>query len=124
VTGITLFEVLHESTHKFMTGEALAKRICPNKPANFLSKHPEQVKLLTDYWTNTQRLLALNLLFLPMEEDIVTGAQTERANAGLMTNDSLIISAMRQYGLVRIATSDRLFDNLAGVTVFSPTDVP
>jgi len=126
VTGITLFEVLHEATHKFMIAEATQKGVFtgqPEKGAKYLATHPEQVKILSDYWTNAQRLLALNLLFLPVEEAIVTRAQAERVNAGLLTNDSIIVAAMREYGISRIATNDRQFEAVAGISVFSPTDV-
>ena len=124
VFGITLFEVIHETTHVFMKGEASAKVLCPpKKAAGYLANHPEQVRLLTDYWVNTQRLLALNIVFLPMEQDIVVRAQTERVNAGLLTNDSIIVAAMREYGISRIATNDRQFNTVAGISVFSPTDV-
>jgi|SRR5271165_201415 len=125
VAGITLFEIIHEATHKFMTGEALRKGLFAGaeKGAKYLAKHPEQVKLLTQYWVNTQRLLALNIVILPMEQDIVVGAQTERVNAGLLTNDSIIVAAMREYGISRIATNDKQFDAVAGITVFSPTDL-
>jgi len=125
VSGMTLFEVVHEATHTFMIGEALQKGLFDGqqeKGAKYLSKHPEQVKVLTDYWENIVRLLALNLLVLPMEQDIVEGAQAERVNAGL-TNDSLIVAAMREYGISKIATNDRQFETVAGISVFSPTDV-
>jgi predicted nucleic acid-binding protein len=81
------------------------------------------VKVLSSYWANTQRLLALNIVFLPMEEDIVVRAQPERASAGLLTNDSIIVAAMREYGILQIATNDRQFDNVLGLSVFSPTDI-
>ncbi len=125
VAGITLFEIIHEATHKFMTGEALAKGLFAGaeKGAKYLANHPEQVKLLTDYWVNTRRLLALNIVFLPMEEDIVVGAQAERVNTGLLTNDSIIVAAMREYGISRLATNDKQFEAVAGISVFSPTDV-
>jgi predicted nucleic acid-binding protein len=105
ITGATLFEVLHEATHKFMIAEALQKGLFAGqqeKGAKYLAKHPEQVRLLTDYWVNTLSLLALNLLILPMEVDVVKGAQTERVNAGLLTNDSIIVAAMKGYGITRI----------------------
>jgi predicted nucleic acid-binding protein len=125
IFGMTLFEVVHEATHDFMRGEAKAKGLFTDteKGAKYLAKHPEQVKLLSDYWTNTQRLLALNILFLEMEEDIVVGAQTERANAGLLTNDSIIVAAMREYGITRIATNDKQFETVVGISVFAPTDI-
>ncbi len=125
VFGITLFEVVHEATHDFMRGEAKAKGLytAAEKGAKYLTNHPEQVQLLTDYWVNTRRLLDLNIVLLPMEQDIVVGAQTERLNAGLLTNDSVIVSAMREYGISRIATNDGQFDSVAGISVFSPTDL-
>jgi predicted nucleic acid-binding protein len=124
ITGITLFETVNNATHQFMKGEALQKGMCAAQAMRYLSQNPAQVRLLTDYWVNTQRLLALNLLFVPVEVGIVTGAQTERANAGLLTNDSIIVAAVREYGISNVATNDRQFDAVAGITVFSPTDVP
>ncbi|SRR6266403_956401 len=125
VFGMTLFEVVHEATHDFMRGEAKAKGLfnAMEKGAKYLAKHPEQVKLLSDYWANTQRLLALNILFLEMKKDIVIGAQAERTNAGLLTIDSIIVAAMREYGISRIATNDKQFETVVGISVFAPTDV-
>lgn len=126
VYGITLFEAVHEATHRFMIADASAKGLftATEKGARYLMNHPNQVKLLTAYWANTERLLALNLIYLPMEEKIVKGAQPERVNAGLLTNDSIIVAAMREYGISQIATNDRGFDAVAGISVFSPTDIP
>jgi predicted nucleic acid-binding protein len=126
ITGITLFEVVHEATHRFMIAEATQKGIFagqPEKGAKFLSKNPRVVRTLSDYWVNTQRLMALNLLLLPMERSIVSSAQKERAATGLLTNDSIIVATMRAYGISAIATNDSQFDTVPGITVFSPTDV-
>lgn len=106
-----------------MIGEGKQKDLFTGKGANYLSEHSEQVKLLTDYWANTLRLLALNILFLPMEEYVERAAHTERVNAGLLTNDSIIVAAMREYGITQIATNDRIFDTVMGISVFSPTDL-
>jgi|SRR5882724_12878952 len=125
ITGITVFEVVHEATHDFMRGEARDKGLftATEKGAKYLANHPDQVKILTAYWVNTQRLLALNVLILPTEKNIVEVAQTERLNAGLLTNDSVIVAAMREYGISSIATNDHHFDAVAGITVFSPSDL-
>jgi predicted nucleic acid-binding protein len=125
VYGITLFEVVHEATHEFMRAEAKAKGLftATEKGVKYLSKHPEQVKGLSDYWVNTQKVLALNLVLLPCEDNIVVGAQKERVDAGLLTNDSVIVAAMREYGISKIATRDAIFDSVTGLSVFSPTDV-
>lgn len=126
ITGITLYEVVNDSTHKFMIGEARQKSLCTNqaeKGAKYLSKHPQEVKLLTDYWVNTLRLLSLNIVFLPMKQRILEGAQMERVSAGLLTNDSLLVAAMREYGIASVATNDAQFETVTGISVFSPTDV-
>lgn len=126
ITGITLYEVVHEATHQFMIGEATRKGLFTGqaeKGAKHLSKNPGQVKVLTDYWVNTLRLLALNMVFLQMEQNIVEGAQTERVDVGLLTNDSIIVAAMREYGITKIATNDRQFEAVTGISVFAPTDV-
>jgi predicted nucleic acid-binding protein len=124
LTGITVFEAVNNATHQFMKAEALQKGLCAAQALNYLSTHPQQVRVLKDYWINTQRLFSLNLLFIPLEQDILEGAQTERETAGLLTNDSMLIAAMRAYGISQIATNDHQFDTVAGITVFSPTDVP
>ncbi len=123
ITGLTVFETVNDSTHQFMKAEAMQKGHCVGQAMKYLAQHPEVVRQLTDYWTNTQRLLALNLLFVPVETKIVTDAQPERVNAGLLTNDSIIVAAMRDYGVSSIATNDQLFDTVAGINVFSPTDI-
>lgn len=95
----------------------------PERAAKYLSKHPEQVRLLTDYWINTQRLLNLNVVFLPMEQRVVVGAQTERAAAGLLTNDSIVVAAMREYGISFLATHGKAVNATAGISIFAPADV-
>jgi predicted nucleic acid-binding protein len=123
IYGITLFEVIHDATHQFMLAETKSKGLVASKVWKYLSEHPGVVKQLTDYWINTQRILALNLVFLPGEEKIVIGAQSARVEAGLLTNDSVIVAAMREYGISNIATSDALFGSVIGLSVFSPTDL-
>jgi predicted nucleic acid-binding protein len=120
-----LFEVIHEATHGFMRAEARAKGLFTpqEKGVKYLSTHPEDVKRLADYWVNTQKILALNLVLLPSEEKIVVGAQRARVEAGLLTNDSVIVAAMREYGISKIATSDGMFSAVNGLSVFSPTDL-
>jgi hypothetical protein len=68
ITGIALLESVNNATHQFMRAEAVQKGFCQRQATQYLSQHPEVVRQLTDYWTNTQGLLALNLLFVPLEQ--------------------------------------------------------
>ncbi len=124
VTGIALFETVNEVTHRFMIAEALAKGLIVAGGAKALRNKFQQIPALTDYWMNTQRLLALNLLFMPVNEAIIRNAQNVRQEAGLLTNDSMIVAAMREYGLSFLASNDADFDRVRDITVFKPTDLP
>ena len=124
VAGITLFETVNEVTHRLMVAEALSKGLITRANAKRLRENFELISTLTDYWKNVERLLALNLLFLPVNEAIVRGANVERVAAGLLTNDSMVVSCMREYGLSLLATNDADFERVAGVTVFKPSDLP
>ncbi len=125
IYGITLFEVVQEATHEFMRAEAKAKGLftAQERGVKYLSRHPEEVRQLTDYWVNTQKILALNLVLLPSDEKIVVGAQTVRDEVGLLTNDSVIVAAMREYGISNIASNDGMLGAVPGLSVFSPTDI-
>jgi predicted nucleic acid-binding protein len=124
VTGICLFEVVNEATHRFMLAEAFAKNLIPKPASGELEKKPNMVKQLTAYWQQTQRILSLNLLLLPTNESIVRAAQAERQGAGLLTNDSMIVSCMRDFGINALATNDQAFQRVTNITVYRPDDLP
>ena len=124
VTGLAPFETVNEVTHRFMIAEALSKGLITAGGARALRNNFKQIPALTDYWRNTQRILALNLLFLPVNEAIVSGAQAVRAEAGLLTNDSMIVACMRENGLSFLAGNDADFERVREITVFKPTDLP
>ncbi|MGA3024474.1 MAG: PIN domain-containing protein [Bryobacteraceae bacterium] len=123
VTGISLFEIVNEATHRFMLAEATSKGVITKGGAAALRQQFSEISHLIDYWHNTERLLALNLLFFSTDERIVRNAQPERQSASVLTNDSMILSWMREYGLQRIATGDHDFERASGITVFGPDDI-
>jgi predicted nucleic acid-binding protein len=124
ITGVSLFEVVNEATHRFMIAEAVSKGIIsPPGNAAALRRKPSSVSLLIDYWHNTNTILSLNLLIFSTDEQIVRNAQRERQGAGIMTNDSMILSWMREYEIRHIATADEDFERASGITVFRPDDI-
>jgi predicted nucleic acid-binding protein len=125
-TLICSYSVIIEATHQFMIAEARMKGYLPQMggaPARFLRENPEVVKSLRDYWTDSERIFSLNLLFLEAEVPVLRQAQIERESAGLRTIDSVIVSCMRLYGIPMLATKDRDFDSITGIQVFQPTDI-
>lgn len=124
VLGITLIETLNEVTHRLMVAEAVGKGLTAGGGGKSLRRNPWVIPSLTDYWRNTERLLALNLVLMPANETIMRGAQAERQAAALLTNDSLIVSCMREYGLTYLASNDADFERVTGLTIFKPSDLP
>jgi predicted nucleic acid-binding protein len=123
VTGITLFETLSEVTHHLMVAEALAKGLIGPGGARALRRNPTVIPRLSDYGRNTERVLALNLVLMPAHEAIVRGAQAARQGAALLTNDSMIVARMREYGISFLATNDADFLRVADITLFKPGDL-
>lgn len=123
VTGIALLETVNEATHRFMIAEALSKGLVARGTARHL-RDSKIIPALSDYWKSVERILALNLLFVPVNESILRNAQIERQAAGLLTNDSIIVSGMREYGVSFLATNDADFERVAGITIFKPGDLP
>src|SRR5271157_1919526 len=125
VTGITSYHVVGEVTHKLMMAEFVATGgPGTNNPRNYLKEHPEIVKGLAAYWTGTQQVLAMNLLFLSVDEGIIKMAQPIREQSGLLNNDSLIAASMKYLDLTFIASNDEDFTAVSGFSVFKPTDLP
>ncbi len=124
VGGITLFETVNEVTHRLMVAEALSKGLITHPNAKRLRENFKLIPALTDYWKNVERLLALNLLFVPVNDAVLKGGHAERLAAGLLTNDSMIVVSMREYGVSFLATNDADFERVAGITIFKPSDLP
>jgi predicted nucleic acid-binding protein len=124
LTGVTLYETINEVTHRLMVAEARSKGVITSSGARALRRSFRLIPTLQGYWNDTVRLLSLNLLFLPVSDSVLRAAQTERQAAGLLTNDSLIVSCMREYGLSFLATNDSDFERVHGITIFKPADLP
>ena len=123
VYGVTLFEIVNEATHRFMVMEAFTKGLITRPNAGKLQEKPDAVRTLADYWKDTQRILSLNLLFLATEEHVLRSSQQARAEAGLLTNDSMVVACMRNLGITSIASADSAFERVSGLTLYSPTDL-
>ena len=123
VFGITTLEVIHEVTHRLMLIEAVAAGLITRGNAAALKGKWRDVASLTQYWSLTVRIFGLNILILASDELRLQRAHTIRSQHGLLTNDSLILAAMDEYGIGCLATRDGDFDHVTPLTVYKPTDV-
>jgi predicted nucleic acid-binding protein len=64
---------------------------------------------LTEYWAQTSAMFGLNILVLATDEARLQRGQTIRVRHGLLTNDSLIVAAMEEFGIHNLATRDNRF---------------
>lgn len=123
LTGVSLFEIVNEATHILMLGEAYDKKIIQQNSAKALRRRRAEIGNLIDYWHDTEVILNLNIMLFSTDEQIVRGAQPQRQQALVLTNDSMILAWMREYGIQYLATADRDFDQVVGITVFSSDDI-
>ena len=121
--GVTTVDVVNEVTHRLMLVEALKKHYISKEQASQLKGKPNVVKTLTDYWTLASRIFALNVLVLGLEVPRLHRSERMRKAHGLLTNDSMVLAAINEYGIGCLATRDRDFDQVPGITVYKPGDV-
>jgi len=125
VSGVTTIEAVNEACHRLMLLEAVGAGIISKQSANSLKRKREAVKKLRRYWELTQTILDdLNLAIIPLDEPRVRRADEIRTRYGLLTNDSMLIAAAREYGIDCIASHDSDFDDIDGITVYKPRDIP
>ena len=123
VLGTTSLDVINEVTHRMMLAEALSTGVIKRERVGDLRGKWREIAKLTQYWAQTSAIFGLNILVLPSDESRLHRAQTIRARHGLLTNDSLILAAMEEFGIQGLATRDSDFDHIAELTVYKPTDV-
>jgi len=107
-----------------MLAEAVSKGVITRESASLLKGKGQEIKGFTQYWQQTVKIFSLNILVLGLEESRVQQAQRMRSLHGLLTNDSVVLAAADEYSIVCLATRDNDFDNVPGVTVYKPTDLP
>ena len=123
VLGSTTLDVVNEVTHRMMLAEALGSGIIKRDSVRDLRGKWREIAKLTEYWTQTAGIFSLNILVLTSDEARLRRAQTMRTRHGLLTNDSLIVAAMDEYGIDSLATRDDDFDHISDLTVYKPTDI-
>ncbi|HLC26119.1 MAG TPA: PIN domain-containing protein [bacterium] len=123
VCGITTVEIINEVTHRLMLAEAVSKRLIEKGQAGLLRGKAEAISGLTEYWNQALKIFSLNLLILSLEESRLHRAGEIRAIHGLLTNDSVILAALDEYGIECLASRDSDFDHIPGITVYKPMDL-
>ena len=121
--GYTTVEVVNEVCHRLMIYEATAKGLTSRPSASAVRSLGSRIQQLTDYWTQTERVIAGNFLIMPLDELRVVGAARLRRAFPLLTNDSLLLAAADQFGIPALASNDTDFAAVPWLQIYRPDDV-
>ena len=88
--------------------------------ANWLKRHPQEVKRLSRFRQAIDELAAVPIQILAATGSHVSLAADLSTQLGLLTNDALCVVVMRDNGLTHLASIDSDFDGVPGLTRYAP----
>jgi predicted nucleic acid-binding protein len=124
IMGITSLNVYLEVLHRLMMVEAVKKNLVhPPNIVKKLKKYPEKIKLLNEYFINTQKIIEIGITVKPILFETILKSHAVRTAYGLMVNDSLIAASLHEEGITSLATNDAVFSKIEGISIFKPGDI-
>jgi predicted nucleic acid-binding protein len=122
--GTTASFIVAETVHRLMVAEAVEQKLVTRKNAlKKLRERPELVQQLRKYAQSVPTIRAMNIESVALTTATVEASAAVRQQYGLLTNDSILVTVMRELGLTRLATLDKDFDRVEWLGVYKPTDV-
>ncbi len=104
--------------------EAVRKNLV--KPPNIvkkLSKSPQKLKRLNEYFINTEKIQDMGIAIKPLIFETIAKSHVVSLASGLMVNDSVIVSSMKQEGVKLLATNDKAFEKVGEIQMCTPGDI-
>ena len=124
ITGYTLTSVLSEVLHRLMIAEAIEKgHISGKNPARKLRENPEIIKKLSTYIRDVEKIGEMNIMITALTNKLIKKSAKIRQSEGFLTNDSIVITAMKDLGLSNLVTNDSDFDHIKWLRVYKPADL-
>ncbi|HEY7328111.1 MAG TPA: type II toxin-antitoxin system VapC family toxin [Gemmataceae bacterium] len=121
IHGVTSASVLADVSHRLMTLEAHDLLGWPMQGiAHRLKRHPNEVQKLTRYRQALDEISQLGMQIVPVTGPFVSLAADVSRQHGLLCNDALIITVMRDQGLQFLASHDADFDRIPGIVRYAP----
>lgn len=120
VQGYISSVVLGETAHRLMTFEAAGLFGWPAQGmAHRLKRHPAEVQQLKLYRRAIDEITAIGIQILAVSGTQVSRAANVCQQYGLLSNDALIVTMMRDNGLTYLASHDADFDRVQGITRYA-----
>lgn len=122
--GITASFIVAEVMHRLMTAEAVARQlVTSSQVVKKLRERPDSVRQLQTPNQCVPQIKAMKIEIIPLTVAILKASAAVRQQYGLLTNDSLLVAAMPELNLQKLATLDLDFAQISGLLTFQPTDV-
>ncbi|OQY82749.1 MAG: hypothetical protein B6D41_17935 [Chloroflexi bacterium UTCFX4] len=124
LVGYTSIFILAEVAHRLMIAEAVQKNLVTAKGAvQKLAEKPEIVKKLERYDDNLKQIGQMNISISSLTPTVFALGETVRKDYGLLTNDSLVIAAMRDLKISSLISADQGFARVSEIQLYSPNDL-
>ena len=120
LSGFTSTHVLSEVAHRLMTMEASVMFNWPSKIVKRLQQNPASVQQLAQFRSALQKVPQMGIQTLTILPTWLDTAAAISQQAGLLSNDALIVAVMQATGLTQIASEDDDFDRVPGITRYAP----
>lgn len=122
--GHTATFVLAEVVHRLMMIEAVEMQLAtPGKVVKQLREKPQIIRQLSKYSAAVPQIKAMNITISPLTLVMLENSAAVRTQHSLLTNDSLLVAAMQELNLQKLATLDSDFARVGGLLTYRPTDV-
>ncbi len=122
--GYTLTSVLSEVLHRLMIAEAIEKGYITDKsPLKKLREDPEIIKKLTTYIQNVEKIGEMNINVVSLTHELIKKSAKIRQSEGLLTNDSIVVAAVKDLGFSSLVTNDNDFDRIEWLNIYKPSDL-
>jgi predicted nucleic acid-binding protein len=122
--GVVPVPMVAELVHALMLIEARENNwIERANPSRALSERPDLVPRLSRYETQMREFFGIGLRVEPATSADVLEAMRIQREAGLLTNDALLLAAARRLNIEAVASADRAIARAPGFAVYAPGDV-
>lgn len=122
--GVVPMPMVAELVHALMLIEARENNwIERANPARALAERPDLVGRLARYEIQMREFFGIGLRIEPVGAADILEAMRIQKDAGLLTNDALLLAAARRLGCEAVASADRAIARAPGFNVFGPADI-
>ena len=120
LAGFTSVHVVGEVAHRLMTEEAAKRFGWSSKVLHHLRHNATAIQQLTDFERAVVEIPQLGFQVLPVTAALMQSAAALSRQFGLLINDALIVAIMQHHNLTNLASADRDFDRVPGITRYGP----